>query len=1244
MPSAYSNSPFLSLRPDHDCGRSKSPASPSTPSKSFASLSTPATSITNGNGYSHTNGHANGHLNINSTPDEFLKLDKPQQDLLLLHGPRQKYSLEKSKDIPALEGEREILIQVLAIGLNPVDWKGADYGFSQPSYPWVNGRDFAGIVVRAPRDSSRIQQGDVVFGPSTDYRDVRKAAYQEYVVTTDYNVTRIPSGVSVKEGAALGVAYVAALVALGISFGVDFSSLRNAPAGPDLLHMARQLDPREVPEDIRDEIFSGIPNSERPQPGEWIAIWGANSMTGQVALQLAKQAGLKVACIADVARGGARLSELGADFMVDRYDDKRAVDIIKAVTGGKLRFGIDCNGKDSAASLEQALQQSETGLKSHLLGLTGLPKAAARGVVHHKVPIKLFHEAPHIGEAMSTWLEDLLVARTLKLPEVEIAEGGLAGINDALDRMRKGLINGKRIVVPVGENKSGATSPAPNGIVPNGISSVVDESHDLSYADSLNSDPDRVRFAYWVPNVSGGLVISKIKQRTNWDLKANVRYARTAEAVGFEYALSQIRFMAGYGAENQHEPVSFSQALLMATERLKVIAALLPGPWNPAVAAKQIASIDNYCDGRVCVNVVSGWFRAEFASIGQWWLDHAERYRRSREFIECLKGIWTNEKFSYKGDFYQFHDYPLKPKPLNLPGRPYPEIFQGGNSDDAKGNAATVSDYYFMNGNTLEGFQGQIADVKERAKKNNREGQVGFALNAFVICRESEEEAIRVLQEIQGKADAEAVEGFRQQVQNAGSSTGNKSGMWANSKFEDLVQYNDGFKTKLIGTKEQIAERIVLLKSLGVNIILTAFLHYDEEIEQFGREVIPLVRELEKSGRGTNEAREIELNGDVYRKNPQSSDKEEQSKVSVVSEKTTSTSSAPLKKWAPRWTSAGWVDQHEQQDAKEPSTFSAEPQHTTNPTPSQPMSKWTPAGFTNEPEPQRSEAEKPSVKDQIKDKVQALPGPKEVAKTIVDKVTPPNEEQRSAKDDNTTTSAGDGNVPNQWDEPPPPEDLKLLPTKQSTAPVQWDEPSDTEALPVKPERKPLVFTAGDLDGRVGGENEEVSAASKEISTAPVQWEDAPKGPLDAGSSGRVDRRPLVFTAGDTVGTLGEPVSAPQEVKGGTERTPAENAELPQTEVAGNTTTSTTEHHTRDTAKTANAAAAQQRPSTASKAQVAPSKTEETKTETKRDSTVATPRPSTATSGRLRLGKEGSVKGRGVFSKIRHSLKKDSGKE
>jgi alkanesulfonate monooxygenase SsuD/methylene tetrahydromethanopterin reductase-like flavin-dependent oxidoreductase (luciferase family) len=54
-----------------------------------------------------------------------------------------------------------------------------------------------------------------------------------------------------------------------------------------------------------------------------------------------------------------------------------------------------------------------------------------------------------------------------------------------------------------------------------------------------------IRFAYWVPNVSGGLVISNIEQRTSWDIDYNRKPAQTAENNGFDYALSQIRFTAG---------------------------------------------------------------------------------------------------------------------------------------------------------------------------------------------------------------------------------------------------------------------------------------------------------------------------------------------------------------------------------------------------------------------------------------------------------------------------------------------------------------------------------------------------------------------------------------------------------------------------------------------------------------------------------------------------------------------------
>jgi dimethylsulfone monooxygenase len=349
-----------------------------------------------------------------------------------------------------------------------------------------------------------------------------------------------------------------------------------------------------------------------------------------------------------------------------------------------------------------------------------------------------------------------------------------------------------------------------------------------------------IKFAYWVPNVSGGLVVSNIEQRTSWDIDYNRKLAQIAEKAGFEYALSQIRFTAGYGAEFQHESVAFSHALLAATTKLKVIAAILPGPWNPVLAAKQLATIDLLTEGRVAINVVSGWFRGEFTAIGEHWLDHDERYRRSKEFIEALKGIWTQDNFTYRGDFYRFSNYTLKPKPLQ---QPHPEIFQGGSSRAARDNAASVSDWYFTNGNTVEGIKAQIDDIREKAAANNHQVKIG--VNAFVIARDTEEEAKAVLKEIIDKANPDAVHAFGHEVKNAGAASPEREGNWAKSTFEDLVQYNDGFKTNLIGTPEQIAERIVELKAVGVDLILSGFLHFQEEVAYFGDKVLPLVRALE---------------------------------------------------------------------------------------------------------------------------------------------------------------------------------------------------------------------------------------------------------------------------------------------------------------------------------------------------------------------------------------------------------------
>ncbi|MEJ6549254.1 dimethyl sulfone monooxygenase SfnG [Corynebacterium sp. USCH3] len=347
--------------------------------------------------------------------------------------------------------------------------------------------------------------------------------------------------------------------------------------------------------------------------------------------------------------------------------------------------------------------------------------------------------------------------------------------------------------------------------------------------------PRDLQFAYWTPNVSGGLVVSEVDQRTDWGIDYNRTLARTAEEVGFDYALTQVRYLGSYGAESQHESVSFSLSLLEATEHLKVIAAVHPGFWQPAVLANLATTASEIHGGRFALNVVSGWLKDEFRTFGEPWLEHDERYRRSAEFLQVLRAVFTESPANFQGDFYRLHDYSISPRP-----RVAPELFQGGNSSAAQVNGGTYADWYFINGAPVDELARQIDNVRRHADAAGRETKIG--VNAFVILEDTEHQAHDKLRDIIDNASTSAVEGFRQSVKQAGQSTADGQGMWANSTVEDLVQYNDGFRTGLIGTREQIEERVEELRRIGVDLILTGYLHFQEEVGRFGREIIQPLR------------------------------------------------------------------------------------------------------------------------------------------------------------------------------------------------------------------------------------------------------------------------------------------------------------------------------------------------------------------------------------------------------------------
>ena len=252
------------------------------------------------------------HLHSDNAQESPVFTPDSKQEQLLLHGPKQEFTLVKDGSIPQLQNEREMLIKVTVLGLNPIDWKGPYVSFtwrnlhpavfsklilavqgiqlwtSEPAL-YIGSRlcrnrvettcnhvSNKGRRLRRYRSSNVLTESDLqyqVFGASTDYRDYRKSAFQQYVVASDFNVSRIPSTISPEKCAALGVAFVSAVVSLGICLGVNFESVKKAP-GPDLLRLLRKLDPEAIPDDVRSECLHGMRLEERPKRGDWIAIWG----------------------------------------------------------------------------------------------------------------------------------------------------------------------------------------------------------------------------------------------------------------------------------------------------------------------------------------------------------------------------------------------------------------------------------------------------------------------------------------------------------------------------------------------------------------------------------------------------------------------------------------------------------------------------------------------------------------------------------------------------------------------------------------------------------------------------------------------------------------------------------------------------------------------------------------------------------------------------------------------------------
>jgi alkanesulfonate monooxygenase SsuD/methylene tetrahydromethanopterin reductase-like flavin-dependent oxidoreductase (luciferase family) len=335
-----------------------------------------------------------------------------------------------------------------------------------------------------------------------------------------------------------------------------------------------------------------------------------------------------------------------------------------------------------------------------------------------------------------------------------------------------------------------------------------------------------MRIGFWPP-VYGNWIMSDDPGLSNSSYAYTEAAALLAERLGFDTLLLAEHFINPLGAAlDQLDAWSTAAALAAVTERIEILAAVKPGLRAPGVVAKMGANIDRISQGRFAVNLVSAWWPPEYEMLGAEALTHDDRYARAQEYISIIKGLWTEEQFSFSGTYYQVRQATLAPKPIRSP---YPTIYAGGESDAGKELAASIADIYLLNGRPLEQLSPIIADMRQRAAARGRTLRYGIA--GFVICRATEDAAHAELARLAGLKHGKVIGGDPQTVMHKNQPTAGPR-----------VGINGGTDAGLVGSPAQVAERMHRLAALGIETFLLQFHPTLEELERFGVEVMPLLR------------------------------------------------------------------------------------------------------------------------------------------------------------------------------------------------------------------------------------------------------------------------------------------------------------------------------------------------------------------------------------------------------------------
>lgn len=309
------------------------------------------------------------------------------------------------------------------------------------------------------------------------------------------------------------------------------------------------------------------------------------------------------------------------------------------------------------------------------------------------------------------------------------------------------------------------------------------------------------------------------------------------------------RVLIGY---NSASPDGFQVAAFAAarTTRLRFLLAHRPGFVAPTLAARQLATLDQFSDGRLAVHIITGGSDAEQQRDGDF-LSKDERYARTDEYIGLLIKTWTEAApFHHKGQFYEVRDNYAAVRCAQSPHIP---IFFGGSSDAAVEVAGKHAHVYALFGETLEGVAETLGKVRAAAARHGRDGQVQFSLSLRPILGRTEQEAwaraARILEEARVLKEQGAPSFFRRaKNESTGSqrllSVANAGPVRDKRLWTEIAQLTgaQGNSTSLVGTPEQVVDSLLDYYDLGITKFLFRGFDPLEDAIDYGRNLLPLLR------------------------------------------------------------------------------------------------------------------------------------------------------------------------------------------------------------------------------------------------------------------------------------------------------------------------------------------------------------------------------------------------------------------